>query len=94
MYEIKHSDDDLLMLIEWEQGAPIIHHHIYNWKLSTHKKMKQCFDKIIEDLKQRGYNELYSYYDINNKQVEKFVTYYGFTFIKEFDGNKIVVKEF
>lgn len=93
MYNIKYQDDDLIMLIEWADGLPVIHHEIYNWKLSTHKKMRNAFNDIVKELKEDGFDVLYSYYDVHNESVKKFVDKYGFTPCGEVNNYIVVVKE-
>lgn len=93
MFEIYHKDDDLLVGIEWTDDLPFLHHHVYNWKLSTHKKMKKVFVNVIKDLQKKQYTELWSYFDKSNSHLDKFCNYYGFTKVSETDTEHIVVKE-
>lgn len=93
MFEVYYKDDDLVMGIEWTDDLPFIHHHIYEWKLSTHKKMKEVFAAIVKDLQDKEHTELWSYYKKSSEHVNKFCNYYGFTRVSETETEYIVVKE-
>jgi hypothetical protein len=93
MFNKIYEDEDLVVGIEWEDKLPFLHHHVYNWKLSTHKKMKRVFDSLTKDLRQNGHLELWSYYDKTQSNVDKFCDYYGFSKVAETDTQYIVLKE-
>lgn len=93
MFEEVYKDDDLVLLLEWDQDLPYIHHHFYNWSLSVHKKTIKEFDKIIHNLQSKGHKELWSYYDKENSNVDKFCNYYGFNKVGETPTQHIVLKE-
>ena len=93
MFEEVYKDDDLVLLLEWDQDLPYIHHHFYTWSLSTHKKCIAEFNKLIQTLQTKGYKELWSYYDKQNTNVDKFCNYYGFTKVGETPTQNIVLKE-
>lgn len=93
MFEVVYQDNCLLIGIEWEDKVPFIHHHVFHWKLSTHKKMKEVFNSIIQNLQNKEHTELWSYYDKNNKHLDKFCSYYGFIKVGETETEYIVLKE-
>ena len=93
MFEEVYKDDDLVLLIEWDQELPYLHHHFYNWTLSTHKKCISEFNKLVKCLQDKGHKELWSYYNKENTNVDKFCTYYGFTKVGETPTQNIVLKE-
>ena len=93
MFEVFHQDDDLVIGIEWDGEIPFIHHHVYNWKLSTHKQMKKVFSTMVKELQEKNHTKLYSYFDKQNTNVDKFCDYYGFTLLSETPTEYIVVKE-
>lgn len=93
MYDEMYRDEDLVVLLEWKSGIPIIHHHIWNWKLSTYKTMVREFASVVDTLKKAGHMELYSYYDVDNEKVEKFCKRFGFTTTMRTASTVYVVKE-
>jgi hypothetical protein len=93
MYDIKYQDEDFLLLVEWEDGLPFLHHHYYNWSLSVHKKAIKAFVALIEELKNQGHTELWSYYDKTNTHVDKFCNKYNFIKVGETETENIVLKE-
>jgi hypothetical protein len=93
MFEEMYKDDDIVLLIEWDEGLPYIHHHFYNWSVSIHKRTLAEFDKIVTKLRENGYNELWSYYDKENVHVDKFCKRYGFEKVSETITQNIVLKE-
>lgn len=93
MFEEFYKDDDVVLLIEWDDGLPFIHHHFYNWSLSVHKKTIKQVNKLIQYVKDKGHDELWSYYDKEKTNVDKFCVYYGFVKVGETATQHIVVKD-
>ncbi len=93
MYEEFYKDDSIVILIEWVDNIPFMHHHFYNWSLSIHKKFKVEIDNLVAYLQNKGHTELWSYYDKVNTKVDKFCVYYGFNKVGETETQNIVLKE-
>jgi len=93
MYKEMYTDKDVVLLIDWDDGLPYLHHHFYNWSLSVHKKTLIEFNKIVDGLRTDGHTELWSYYDKENTHVDKFCKLYGFNKVAETSTQNIVLKE-
>jgi len=91
--DVKYKDDDLLLVLEWDDDIVYMHHHFYNWTPSVLKKTIVEFNKIVEELRNLNCTELWSYYDKDQVHVDKFCTKFGFTQVSETDTQKIVLKE-
>jgi hypothetical protein len=93
MFEEFYKDDAIVLLIEWDNDVPYIHHHFYSWSVSIHKKFKSEFNKLVKYLQNKGHTELWSYYDKVNTNVDKFCVHYGFNKVGETETQNIVLKE-
>lgn len=90
---VMYKDDDLLLLIEWDGDLPYLHHHFYTWSPTVLKKTIKEFSNVVEQLKQQGYGELWSYYDKDQVHVDKFCIRFGFVKVGETETQNIVLKE-
>lgn len=93
MFNIFYEDSDLVIILDWADNTPILHHHVYDWSLSVHKKMKREFERLITTLKEHNIFELYSYYNVEDTKLDKFCSYYGFRVVEIKNNVKYVVKE-
>jgi hypothetical protein len=91
--QVVYQDDNLLVVLEWDEGVPYIHHHIYKWAPSVLKKMSKLMGEIVDKLTSENHEELFSYYDKENTHLEKFCDYYGFVKVGETETQIIVLKE-
>lgn len=92
--DIKYQDNDLLLVLEWDEDDIVyMHHHFYNWSPSVMKKTIVEFNKIVDELKSLNQTELWSYYDKDQTHVDKFCVRFGFVQVSETDTQKIVLKE-
>jgi len=93
MFEEFYKDESIVILVEWVDGLPYIHHHFYAWSVSIHKKFTIEFNNLVTYLQNKGHTELWSYYDKVNTHVDKFCVHYGFIKVGETETQNIVLKE-
>jgi hypothetical protein len=95
MYDVQifYQDDDLVLLVEWDDNLPYLHHHFFNWTPSILRKTICEFNKMMVELKEMGCTEVWSYYDKDQIHVDKFCTKFGFVKVGETETQNIVLKE-
>lgn len=59
--EVWYEDDDVKVVIEWNEGQPFIHLTLYRWSASVFKKLAILRHKFKQHLRSLGYKVAFAY---------------------------------
>lgn len=77
MFEDAFKDDSCHLYIQWINELPFIHCKVFDWKLSTYKKLWQEYSNLVTT-----YGVIYSYIP-KDSNIYKFNTMFGMTLVEE-----------
>jgi hypothetical protein len=86
MYDVFWEDEDGSLTFQYYENKVFAHAKVHVWNKRVYLKCINTWYVAIEELRERGYTEVFVLIPSDDKKLIKFETMFGFTPIKEHEG--------
>ena len=73
-----HSEDNIVVGLEWDHGAPFVHLSLAKWSPSIGKRLLELLALLQKQLHEAGHRYLFAYNLHQDDKWEKFMKFMGF----------------